>query len=108
RPADREEVLELFRETDRVKLVKEEMGFKSTAEVMELAKEIGRKRADLFEIAVWEESVNVQGSTLYYIQAVHQESDVVPENIDAIRAMFNLASKEESIKKTDRSLGIEG
>jgi len=106
RPASREDVLELFRNTSRVKVVKEGMGLKSTAEVMEWAKELGRKRADLFEIVVWDESVNVQNGTLYYIQAVHQESDVVPENIDAIRAMFGLTSKEESIAKTNKSLGI--
>lgn len=105
-PATREEIVETLKNTGRVKLVKESMGLKSTAEVMEWAKELGRKRADLFEIAVWEESVNVQGNTLYYIQAVHQESDVVPENIDAIRAMFNTSSEEESIEKTNRSLKI--
>jgi glyceraldehyde-3-phosphate dehydrogenase (NAD(P)) len=55
---------------------------------------------------VWKESINVKGKRLFYIQAVHQESDVVPENVDAIRAMFELADKWESIKKTNKSLGI--
>ncbi len=44
---------------------------------------------------------------LYYYQAIHQEADVVPENVDAIRAMFELETdKMKSIEKTDRSLGI--
>jgi glyceraldehyde-3-phosphate dehydrogenase (NAD(P)) len=38
--------------------------------------------------------------------AVHQESIVVPENIDAIRASLNLASAEDSIKITNTSLNI--
>ena len=38
--------------------------------------------------------------------AIHQESIVIPENIDAIRAMFNLADKWTSIEKTDKALGL--
>jgi len=37
---------------------------------------------------------------------VHQESIVVPENIDAIRAVIGLASAEESIKITNATLQI--
>ncbi len=74
---------------------------------MEMARDLGRPRSDLFEIVVWEDGVNVEGSSLYYFQAVHQEADVVPENVDAIRAMMELErSKRESIRKTDLSLGI--
>jgi glyceraldehyde-3-phosphate dehydrogenase (NAD(P)) len=39
-------------------------------------------------------------------QAIHQESDVIPENIDAIRAMTGLANREESMALTDEALGI--
>jgi glyceraldehyde-3-phosphate dehydrogenase (NAD(P)) len=39
---------------------------------------------------------------------VHQEAIVVPENIDAIRAMFELErDKFKSIEKTNKSLGIK-
>jgi len=49
----------------------------------------------------------VEDSTLYYYQAVHQESDVIPENIDCIRSMMELErDASRSIRKTDRSLGI--
>ena len=41
-------------------------------------------------------------------QAIHQESDVVPENIDAIRAMCNIESdSSKSVKKTNQALGID-
>ena len=47
------------------------------------------------------------GKKLYYYQAIHQESDVVPENIDAIRAMCNLESDSmKSVEKTNKALGI--
>ena len=38
----------------------------STAEVMELARDIGRKWGDLHEIFVWEDGVSLQGNKLYY------------------------------------------
>jgi len=37
---------------------------------------------------------------------VHQEAIVVPENIDAIRALTGGYTREESMKMTDESLGI--
>jgi glyceraldehyde-3-phosphate dehydrogenase (NAD(P)) len=46
-------------------------------------------------------------NTLYYYQAVHQESDVVPENVDCIRAMMKLENDPMiSIHKTDKAIGI--
>ncbi len=91
----------------RIMLVSGKDGRKSTAQVMDMARELGRNRSDLYEIAVWKESVSVRGNTIDYIQAVHQESDVVPENVDAIRALMG-GSRDESISKTDKSLGING
>ena len=56
---------------------------------------------------MWKDSVKVIGDTLYYYQAIHQESDVVPENVDCIRAMCELESdKLRSIEKTDMAMGI--
>lgn len=78
-----------------------------TAEIMELARDLSYRRGDLNQIAVWRDGVHALDDKLYYYQAIHQESDVVPENIDAIRAMFNLESDNmKSILKTNKSLGI--
>ncbi len=103
---DENDVIKAFKNAPRIQLIKAKNGLKSTAHIMELARDMGRKRGDMYEICIWEDSIKIKGNTLYYVQAIHQESDVVPENIDAVRAMFNLASKEESIKKTNKSLGI--
>ena len=78
-----------------------------TAEIMELARDLSYRRGDLNQIAVWKDGVHALDDKLYYYQAIHQESDVVPENIDAIRAMFSLESDNmKSILKTNKSLGI--
>src|SRR5438093_5825828 len=106
--ATEREVLDAWRRAPRVKFVKGAEGVKSTAQIMEIARDLGRLRSDLYEIAVWEDGVHVvDGTRLYYFQAVHQESDVVPENVDAIRAMLELEKDgRKSIEKTDRTLGI--
>ncbi len=102
-----EDIIELLKKTPRVRMVKAKDGVKSTAQIMDLARELGRTRGDMFEIVVWEDGIKVVGNTLYYYQAVNQESDVIPENIDCIRAMCKLEEDpEKSIAKTNKAMGI--
>lgn len=106
--ADAGQVLDAWKRFPRIAFISGGEGVKSTAQIMELARDLSRDRSDLYEIAVWKDGVHVvDGRHLYYFQAVHQESDVVPENIDAIRAMLTLETDaRRSMEKTDRSLGI--
>jgi len=107
RPAKDHDILAVWDNVPRVKFVSGKNGVKSTAQVMELAKDLGRSRGDFMEIVVWQDGVKVVGNTLYYYQAVHQESDVVPESIDCIRSMMKLEQDgAASIRKTDKTLGI--
>lgn len=101
-----EDVTGVFKEYNRILCVSGKLGITSTAQIMDMARERGRKRGDLFEIAVWTESMHAEGNTFRYIQAVHQESDVIPENIDAIRSMMQSMERDESIKETDRSMKL--
>ncbi len=106
KPASREDILSEWSGFRRILEISGKDGRKSTAQVMDMAREMGRDRSDLYEIAVWKESVHVNGNTLRYIQAIHQESDVVPENVDALRSMFEVADRETSINRTDSKLEI--
>ncbi|NKQ39423.1 MAG: type II glyceraldehyde-3-phosphate dehydrogenase [Methanosarcinales archaeon] len=82
-------------------------GITSTAEIMELAKDIGRPRGDMWENCIWNESISIYEGELYLFQAIHQESDVIPENVDAIRAMMELEKDgSKSIAKTNKAMGI--
>ena len=112
---DVKDILSLWKATPRVILIDgflDNQGTKiknlpGTAEIMELARDLSYRRGDMNQIAVWRDGVHALDDTLYYYQAIHQESDVVPENIDAIRAMFNLESDNmKSIQKTNKALGI--
>ena len=102
-----EEIVAILRDAPRVRLVRSKDGIKTTAQVMELARDLGRDRSDMYEIIVWEDGIKVVGNTLYFYQAVHQESDVIPENIDCIRSMCKMEQDASaSVAKTDASLGI--
>jgi glyceraldehyde-3-phosphate dehydrogenase (NAD(P)) len=105
--ATAEKVREVLRRTPRILLVSSKLGVKSTAHVYDIGREIGRERSDIFENIIWEDSLTVEDSELYFFMGVHQEAIVIPENIDAIRAMFELASSEKSIQKTNAALGIK-
>ncbi|MCL7417026.1 MAG: type II glyceraldehyde-3-phosphate dehydrogenase [Halalkalicoccus sp.] len=100
------EVRELLAEESRVFVVDDGLAIDGTGKLRELARDRGRPRGDLWENCVWGESINVQDSELYLFQAIHQESDVIPENVDAIRAMTGLAGRDESMAITNESLGI--
>lgn len=101
-----EEVGELLAGESRLFVVDDGLGIDGTGKLRELARDRGRPRGDLWENCIWGESINVQDSELYLFQGIHQESDVIPENIDAIRAMTGLASKKESMAMTDEALGV--
>lgn len=98
--------LEAIQRTDRLLLVEGKRGFKATSNVIDYARELGRPRNDLYETTIWKESVKAQGGWLFLFQAVHQEAIVVPENVDAIRAVTGASSRESSMRATDESLGI--
>lgn len=101
------DVLGIFEKRPRIRLVSSKDRIKSTAEAMEFAKDLGRPRGDMWENVVWKDSIAINKGELYFFQAIHQESDVVPENVDAIRAMLGIEKDgAKSIKKTNKALGI--
>jgi len=100
-------VLDAIEKTPRIIKVKASEGIDSTAKIIEFSRDMGRSRYDLNEIAVWEESINVVDNEIYLMQAIHQESDVIPENIDCIRAMLQMEDDNmKSIQKTNKALGL--
>ncbi len=102
-----EEIREVFEDSSRIILIKESQGFTATSELMEMFRDLKRPRSDMYEVAVWDESITVVNSKFHWIHAVHSEAIVIPENIDAIRAVACIETdKMRSIEKTNKSLGI--
>lgn len=104
---NKEEMIKAWDNTTRIRIIEGKMGITSTPEIMEYAKDLQRDRSDMPEICIWREAVGVQGNKLLYIQAIHQESDVVCENIDCIRAMMGFKDGKKSIEITNKTLGIK-
>ena len=103
---DADDVRELFADESRLFLIPERMNIDGSGKLKEYALDAGRPRGDLWENCIWEESISTVGNDLYLFQGIHQESDVVPENVDAIRAVTGSADAEESIEKTNETLGV--
>lgn len=102
-----EDVVKSFSRSKRIRLVDAEKGFDSTAAIIEYARDLGRKRGDVPEVVVWRDSIAVVGREVFYMQAVHQESIVVPENVDAVRAATGVVVEaNKSISLTNQSLGL--
>ncbi len=104
---DIDEVIDVFRKETRIRVIGKNKKLDSTANIMEMARDLGYKRSDMNELCVWEKGIGHYDGELFFPQAVHQESIVVPENIDCIRSMFDIMEKEESISKTNKSLNIK-
>ena len=105
REAVREDVLKIIEKHPRMGLVRKATGITSTAELKEYAMDMGRCRSDLWENGIFEESVSCLGKELYLFQAIHQEADVVVENIDCIRAMTGIEKDPaKSIAMTNKAM----
>lgn len=105
--ATREEILEAFRTAPRIAFIRLADGIVGLNSTIELMKDLGRPRGDMWEVAVWEDVLTVNGTEAYYTYQVYNEAIVVPENIDAIRALVGtVTGGQESIERTDRALGM--
>ena len=105
--ATREDILAIIEKHPRMGLVRKATGITSTAELKEYVMDLGRSRSDLWENGIFEDSVALVGNELYLFQAIHQEADVVVENVDAIRAMMgSVKDPVTSIRMTNNALGF--
>lgn len=104
--ASEEDVKQAFKDQPRVNLFSAGEGYDSTGKIHEQMRDLERPRSDMPEAAIWEETITVEDGTVYWIHMVHQESIVVPDNVDAIRAMFEMEDKEGSIRKTDEAMNL--
>lgn len=107
RAASRDEVLAAFARSSRIAFLRAADGLGAINLVKELMSDLGRRRGDLYEVGLWEDLVVVQDEELFYTYMVDNQAIVVPETIDAIRALWGRErNAAASIAATDASLGI--
>ncbi len=109
--ADIKGIIDTLREARRIRVIPSASKMISTAAIMDFARDLGQNhRGDMMDICVWEQTIGMYDrhghNKLFVKMAVHQESDVIPENIDAIRAVTNSVTARESMDITDRSLNL--
>lgn len=107
RTGTREEVIDAFRSASRIALVRMSDGLSAVNTIKEAMADIGRPRDDLYEVALWEDLITVRDDELFFAYMVDNQAIVIPETIDAIRALTGAErNARASIDTTNRSLGI--
>jgi glyceraldehyde-3-phosphate dehydrogenase (NAD(P)) len=107
RAASADEVVDAFRRSTRIALIRMDDGLTALNAVKELMADLERPRGNLYEVALWEDLVTVRGDEVFYAYMVDNQAIVIPETIDAIRT---LTGRERdagaSMAKTNAALGI--
>ena len=108
RRATKDEVLSAFRASSRIALINIGEGLVALNTVKELMADRGRPHDNLYEVALWADMLRVQDDELFYAYMVDNQAIVIPETIDAIRALTDIDhDAADSIAKTNAALGIE-
>jgi glyceraldehyde-3-phosphate dehydrogenase (NAD(P)) len=107
RPATRDEVVAALAAAPRIAFIRMADGLVALNTTVELMKDLHRPRGDMWEVAVWEDVLTVEGDEAYLTYQVYNEAIVVPESIDAIRALTGtVEDPATSIATTDQALGM--
>jgi len=103
-----DDAISLFESHPRIKVVDIAKGFNSNTAMFKYARDKGNKRADMYEIALFREMVALSGDNLFFTISIPQESVVIPETMDAIRASLSLQTNgKEAVALTNKYLGME-
>ncbi|MGD1819504.1 MAG: type II glyceraldehyde-3-phosphate dehydrogenase [Pleomorphochaeta sp.] len=104
----KDELLEIFNAHPRIRVVSREDGFLGNASLFKYARDLGHPRGDMYEIAVFKESIVNSGDDIMFAINIPQEAVVIPENIDGIRAALRMQeTREEGTKATNKYLGMK-
>ncbi|MGQ9585623.1 MAG: type II glyceraldehyde-3-phosphate dehydrogenase [Anaerolineae bacterium] len=103
-----EEAVEFLARSPRIRMFRMKDGFVANSIIFDYMRDLGLHRADMYEVGVFEESVVAKGRDVYFVEHIPQESIVIPENIDGIRALMGMQkTADEAIALTNKYLGIK-
>ena len=103
-----EALTDIFRAHPRIRVFRIADGFDSNAALFKYARDLGNKRADMYEVGFWEECVGMSGNDILYAINIPQEAVTIPETIDGIRAALELQTDRlEAVGLTNQYLGIQ-
>lgn len=101
----KEKSLDLFRQHPRIKVVRIADGFDTNTSLFNWSRHSLKTRADMYEIAVFEETIGFSGDDLVFAINIPQQPVIVPETIDGVRACMEMQmDREEAVKLTNKYL----
>jgi glyceraldehyde-3-phosphate dehydrogenase (NAD(P)) len=107
REAGKDEILDALRTSTRIALIRGTNGLVAINSIKEWMLDIGRPHGDLYEVALWEDMLTIRGDELFYAYMVDNQAIVIPETIDAIRAICDVTpDAARSMSITNSTLGI--
>lgn len=103
----KEMALEAFKKHPRIRVVRISDGFLGNASLFKYARDLGNPRGDMYEIALWEDSIVESGDSIMFAINIPQEAVTIPETIDGIRAAMNMQpDSADATAETNKYLGI--
>lgn len=103
----KEEALAAFETHDRIRVVRIADGFLGNASLFRYARDLGNPRGDMYEIALWEESIVASGNDIMFAINIPQESVTIPETMDGIRAAMGMQTDRlKAVAATNNYLGL--
>jgi glyceraldehyde-3-phosphate dehydrogenase (NAD(P)) len=104
---DKKDLWDLAKQHPRIMPVRLADGFLGNASLFRYARDLGNPRGDMYEVALWEESIVKSGSDIMFAINIPQESVVIPENIDAVRAAMGMQrDRLEGVAMTNKYLNL--
>lgn len=104
---EKQDALRLFKEHQRIRVVRIADGFLGNASLFRYARDLGNPRGDMYEIAIWDESIVNSGDDIMFAVNIPQEAVVIPETMDAVRAAMEMQSDRlEALSLTNKYLGM--
>lgn len=101
-----DDVCNILRSNKRIRLVKYADGFVGIDALLHYIRHMG-SLSSMYEMVVWEELIRVDEKRIMFSAYLPFLSILVPETIDAIRAVTNMQKNyREGIGRTDEYLGI--
>lgn len=106
-PIAKAEAVEAFQAHPRIRVVRIADGFDTNTSLFNYARFLGHPRGDMYEVGLFEETIGMSGDDIMFAINIPQESVVIPETIDGVRAALGMqADRLEAVGLTNRYLGM--
>jgi glyceraldehyde-3-phosphate dehydrogenase (NAD(P)) len=102
-----EDVISTLAQHDRIRIVSIDEGFLGNASLFRYARDLGHDRGDLYEIAIWRDTVVKSGEDIMFGLHIPQESITIPETLDGVRAALEMQTDgAKAVAETNKYLNL--